>query len=333
MTNFLVPGKTCCEHYFYKPYEGICVRKQTPGGSFSERQPVIPGGSDTFCVYEASDGYVHIICTDSENHLIYAVRKDDCWKKYILSTLSKDIFVSDIRIYSIKNRLNFIYSALYNGETLMIHCILGDHARPTTVATLETSHFYIWKERVYFTNSSGVLGYALLSDEKPSVFYPICDDAHFCTISALAGKDLMVFTRNSRLFIDSEELLYDSRMETPIFVRGADRSYIMWKSGSFIRYIASFNGGVTWSEPMRFMNTGITPTLYIAHHKNSYNMYYGYGGDKNITLLGAPDIFSNTSPAYSEIDELKKQLYRSKAEVANAKMEIERLNRIISGML
>ena len=75
MTNFLVPAKDGVEHYFYKPYEGICLQIQSPGGSFREHQQVISSGRDIFCVYADSDGVLHLICTDSENHLIYAVRK------------------------------------------------------------------------------------------------------------------------------------------------------------------------------------------------------------------------------------------------------------------
>lgn len=333
MTNFLILSNDSPEHYFFKPYEGICVKKQSPSGSWQEHRPVLTDGGDIFCVYADSKGLVHLICTDSDNRLIYAIRKNDVWKKYTLSTLSKDIFISDIRIYPIKGRLNFLYSALYCGETLLVHCILGDHARPSTIATLETSHFYIKNSRIYFTNSQGTLGYSSLSDEAPSVFYPLAEDAHFCTVSDLCGKEIMIFTRNSRLFINGEEILYDCRMEMPVFVRGADRSYVMWKSGSFIRYITTFNGGATWSGPMCFMSTGISPSVFIAQQGEEYNMFYGYQSGSEITLLGAPDIFEKSSASYCEIDELKKQLSRSKAETESAKMEIKRLNKIISGMM
>lgn len=333
MTNFLIIRGGKVEHYFYKPYEGICMRKQSPGGTWQEHCSVLADGGDVFCVYADPKGNVHLICIDEENRLVYATQKSDIWKKYILTPLSSDIFVSDIRIYSINGRLNFLYSALYSGETLLVHCILGDHARPSTIATLETSHFYIQNHRVYFTNSSGTLGYASLSDEAPSIFHPLCEDAHFCTLSEICGKEIMIFTRNSRLYVNGGEMLYDSRMEMPVFVRGYDRSYIMWKSGSFVRYIATFNGGVTWSEPMRFMNTGITPTLYIAQTGDSYDMYYGCPGKSDITIFGVPDIFKMQNHFSSELEDLKKQLSKSKAETMNAKREIERLNRIISGMM
>lgn len=333
MTNFLISGDSGNELYFYKPYEGICVKKQNPGNNRQEHTPILPDGQDAFCAYSDSRGIVHIIYTDSENHLLYAVRKNGSWKKHILSSLATDIFLSDIRIYSVKGRLNFLYSALYCGETLLVHCILGDHARPSTVSALETSHFFIYKEKVYYTNALGNLGYSSLSDEAPSVFCPVAEDAHCCTLADLGANELLLYTRNSRLFVNNREILYDSVMENPVFVRGNDRSYIMWKSGGFIRYIATFNGGVTWSEPMRFMNTGISPSIYIAQRGNSYNMYYGYPGTHEVTLLGAPDIFGTQNQQCGEIDALKKQLSQSRAEAMSAKKEIERLNKIISGML
>lgn len=334
MTNYLIRTKNGIEHYFYRPYEGICAKRRISGGVWQEYKSVLKSGRDTFGVYADNQDRVHLICTDAENQLIYAVRKNDVWKKFILSGLSSDVFVCDMRIYPVGGRLNLLYSALYNGETLLVHCILGDHAKPQAVATLETSHFFIYNEKVYFTDVSGRLGYVLLSDEKPSGFYFLYDDAHFGTLSTLGGKELMIFTRGSRLFINGEEILYDSRMETPVFVKGADRAYIMWKSGSFIRYIATFNGGVTWSDPMRFMSTGVTPSLYIAQQGDIFNLYYGYQNEKDVTLLGAPDIFSE-SRDFSHADELERlklMLNTSMQELAEAKAEVARLNKIISKM-
>ena len=102
MTNFLISGDSGNELYFYKPYEGICVKKQNPGESHKEHTSVLPEGQDSFCAYADSRGTVHIIYTDSENHLLYAVRKNGSFKKHILSSLAPDIFLSDIRIYSVK---------------------------------------------------------------------------------------------------------------------------------------------------------------------------------------------------------------------------------------
>lgn len=334
MTNYLIRTKNGIEHYFYRPYEGICMRRRLGAGMWQEHKSVLKSGRDTFGVYVDDREQVHLICTDAENRLIYAIRKNDAWKKFILSGLSSDVFICDMRIYPVNGRLNLLYSALYNGETLLVHCILGDHAKPQAVAALEASHFFIYKQKVFFTDASGRLGYVLLSDEKPSGFYFLYDDAHFGTLSALGVKELTIFTRNSRLFINGEEILYDSRMEAPVFVKGADRAYIMWKSGSFVRYIATFNGGITWSDPMRFMSTGVTPSLYIAQQGDAFKLYYGYQNERDVTLLGAPDIFSegcNFSHT-DELERLKSALGTSARELAEARAEVARLNKIISKM-
>lgn len=332
MTNYLISTKKGIEHYFYRPYEGICMKRRLAGGIWQEHKSVLKSGRDTFGVYADDREQVHLICTDAENRLIYAIRKNDVWKKFILSGLNRDVFICDMRIYSVNGRLNLLYSALYNGETLLVHCILGDHAKPEAVAALESSHFFIYNQKVFFTDTSGRLGYVLLSDEKPSGFYFLYDDAHFGTLSSLGGKELIIFTRDSRLFINGEEILYDSRMENPVFVKGADRAYIMWKSGSFVRYIATFNGGITWSEPMRFMSTSATPSLYIAQWKDTFNLYYGYQSEKDVTLLGAPDIFSESRNfSYTdELERLKTTLGTSMRELAEARAEVARLNKIIS---
>lgn len=333
MTNYLILPGSAPEHYFYRPYEGICMQAQSISGIWQERTNILPGGKEGFGIYADKSGKVHIICVDDENNLIYAVRKESVWKKYTLTSISKDIFVSDMRLYNIGGRLNLLYSALYNGEYLLIHCILGDHAKPSTVDTLETSHFYLYDNKAYYTNSKGELGFVSLSDEKPSGFNRIYENAHCPNISNINGKELLVFTRESRIFVNNEEILYDSRMEMPICVKGTDKLYIMWKSGSFIRYITTFNGGITWSDPMRFMSTGTAVFLYLAQQGDAFNYYYGYNNGKDITLLGAPDIFSEPAdyalPHPNELEKLKIMLDMTRQEVLDAKKEIMRLNKTI----
>lgn len=333
MTNFLIMLKGVPEHYFYRPYEGICMHSRNVSGIWQERTAVLPGGKDGFGVYADKNGVVHLICIDGENKLTYAVGRDGIWKKYVLTSLHDDIFVSDMRLYNVGGRLNLLYSALYNGENMLIHCILGDHAKPSTVDTLEAPHFYVYDNKVYYTNAAGELGYVLLSDEKPSGFNRLYPDAHCPTLESFAGKDFLLYTRESRLFINNEEILYDSRMEMPICVKGNGKIYIMWKSGSFIRYITTFNGGVTWSEPMRFMNTGVKASIFTAQQGENFNYYYGYTGEKDITLLGAPDIFTEpadyTLPQPNEFEKLKIMLDMTRQEVMDAKKEIARLNKTI----
>ncbi len=333
MTNYLITSKNTPEHYFYKPYEGICCRHSSPGGTWQEHTNVIENGKDGFSVFADKSGNVHLICTDNENNLIYAVRKSGIWKRYALSSLSEDIFVSQMQLYSVGDRLNLLYSALYNGENLLVHCVLGNHAKPSTVASMENPHFFVDSDRVYYTNAHGQLGYSQLADEKPAQFVKCYEDGHYCTISRYGGNEFMLFLRDSKLFLNGSELLYDSRIELPLFVCGADRLYIMWKSGSFIRYITSFNGGAAWSEPMRFMNTAMPFSLYTAPKDGGICLYYGYHSNKELTLLGKPDIFrsavSCSLPSQSELELLKNALSSAQQELADTKKEVSRLSGLL----
>ena len=266
---------------------------------------------------------------------VYANCRNNGWKRYILAKIPKDVVVCNMHLYAIRGRLNLLYSVLFSGEHLLIHCILGNNAKPSTVSKLSGPHFFVYKNKVYYTNHEGTLGFTDLADEKPAIFNRLYDDAKAVSIWEDSGKEFLIFVRNSRLFINGKEILYDSAIENPIFVKGTDRLYIMWKSGGFIRYISSFNGGATWSEPMRFINTGITPRLYTYCSGNVFRLYYGYEAKNNLTLLGVSNVFSKDLHPFenSELNEIKNKLSKKTQEAENAKKEIERLNKILSGLI
>lgn len=336
MTNYLIPVNDTSEHYFYRPYEGICMRVRKNSGKWQERITVLEHGNDGFGVYADKHANVHLVCTNDKNELIYAARKKGVWKKYILSRLSDEIYVSDMRLYSIKGRLNLIYSALYNGENILIHCILGDHAKPSTIGSSETPYFFIYNEKVYYTNTLGNLGYASLSDEKPSEFITVYHDAHCGSLNTFSDSEFTVFTRESKLFVNGKELIYDSRMEMPFCIPGKDRLYVMWKSGSFVHYITSVNNGVTWSKPMRFMSNGSDISVFLTQQDDFFAPYYGYCTDNDIILPGKPSIFKSsadcTLPPLGELEKLRNALSSAQNDINETKQDIKRLDKIISGL-
>ena len=335
MANYLINQKSGGEYYFYKPYEGICVKKRNPSGTWQDHTQVIALGIEPFSVYQASDLSIHIVCVDAENKLVYATKRNNVWKKYTIARFTEGIFLSDIQLYSVRGRLNVLYSALYNGENLLIHCILGNHAKPSTISVLENSHFFIFDTRVYCTNSAGVLGFYDLNDEKPSFFNKVLENSHHASVWSYEGKEFLLFIRDSCLYINEKKILKDERIENPVFIAGADRIYVMWKSGNFIRYISSFNGGFTWSEPMRFINTGSSFKLYRFQSGNMARHYYGYENSNNLTILGMPDLFKKDA-TFDENDQLSKiklQLDIKTKEAEQAKKEVERLNKLLSGLM
>lgn len=334
MTDYIVMPRGVPEHYFYRPYEGICKKNRAPSGSWHERTSVISGGKDGFSVYVDKAGDVHLICVNAENKLVYALRKAGLWKQYVLSDLNDEISVSNMRLYSIGGRLNVLYSALYNGENLLIHCILGDHAKPSTVAKLENPHFCIHKSKVYYTNEQGVLGWCDLSDEKPSEFHKLYEDAHYCHVCTFSEREQILYMHDSKLYLNGVRLLYDTRMEYPVCVIGTDRLYVMWKSGSFVRYITSFNGGATWSDVMRFMNTNANLSLYLVQKGDEQISCYGCSGEKDLTVFAKPDIFDNSAeyvvPTESELEKLRSLLDETRLDILDAKRDINRINTVIS---
>lgn len=331
MANYLINRGHIGEHYFFKPYEGICMKRLSPSNTFSEHTQIVALGREPFSVLNASDGSIHLVCADSENMLVYANCRNNVWKRYIIANLSKDISVSRMHLYSVRGRLNLLYSVVLGGEHLLIHCILGNHAKPSTVSALLDSHFFVYKNKVYYTKPDGALGFTSLEDEKPEIFNRMYDDARSVSVWEDSGKEFLIFIRNSRLFINGKEILYDSAIENPVFVKGADRLYIMWKSGGFIRYISSFNGGATWSEPMRFINTGVSPKLYTFRNGNTLRLYYGYENGNILTTLGVSNVFA--ARENSELKDMKNKLCEKTQEAENAKKEVERLNKILSGLI
>ena len=335
MTNYLIMRGDTPEHYFFKPYEGICVKRRSASGIWQTAVPVFSGGRDGFGIYCGKDKNVHLICTDYDGKLIYAVSQGDEWKKYVISKLSPDIAVSDMRLYSIRGRLNLMYSALYNGENLLVHCILGDHAKPSTIDTLETPHFFIKGTKVYYTNSNGVFGFVNISDEKPVGFHSLYEDAHFGTVYTIDGKDNILFSRNSSVFLNGTEVAHDSYIEMPILVKAPGKTYIMWKNSGFVWYALSLDDE-NFNKPMRFMSTGRTMNIYILQTENNFLPYYGYDAQRELVLLGNPEIFGNPiSYKFSdttELEKVKSMLNQTQKEVIDAKKEIARLEKVLSSL-
>lgn len=332
MTNYIVLPKNTPEHYFFR--SGIYMKKQTPSGIWQEPIPIFSGGRDGFSVYCSKDS-VHLICTDYGGDLIYAVSAKDEWKRYVISKLNSDIAVLDMRLYNVRGRLNLMYSALYNGENLLVHCILGDRAKPSTIDILETPHFFIKGNKAYYTNANGVFGSVNLADEKPSVFTPIYEDAHFGTVYDVIGKERILFSRSSSVFLDGKELAHDTHLEMPILADIGGKIYVMWKSGNFVRYITSVDGE-NFGEPKRFMNTGKTMNIYTVQKGNDFKYYYGYETQSGTVLLGNPDVFEMSADysaqRRSELERIKNMLNQTQQDISDAKKEIARLGKVISSL-
>ena len=316
--NYLIKNGIGGEYYFHKPYEGICMKRCDTNGKFGEHTQIVPLGKEPFSVLKTHDSTVHILCLDGQNRLIYAKKRNNVWKKHTLSSLNPKISVLKMQIYTVNERLNLLYSARFNGEILLIHCILTENAKPSCLAKLSNHYFCIFGGRVFYTAKNGALGFTTLDDEKPEFFNKLFADAQFPILWEFCGKENLAFIHDSRLYIDGREIVFDEKIEHPVFVRGTDRLYLMWKSSSFIRYISSFNGGITWSEPMRFISTGTLPKIYSLQNEDDFSFYYGYERGNHLTLLGASNLFEN------------RESFATNNEQKNPKINAEQLNQILT---
>ena len=189
MSNYLIGRGNSGEHYFFRPYEGLCMKRLNPSGTFSEHSQIVALGREPFSVFLSSDGSIHLVCADAENMLVYATSRNGVWKRYIIAKIPNGVVVTKMHLYAVGGRLNLLYSALFSGEHLLIHCILGNHAKPSTVSALSCPHFFVHKNTVYYTKPDGMLGFTPLYDEKPENFNRLYDDAESVSVWEKDEKD------------------------------------------------------------------------------------------------------------------------------------------------
>lgn len=291
MGNRLVVTDIGTEHYFHRQTGEIFIHCYSKTGSMSDVFCITDDAKGPFCVISDMSNQRHLIYVDDKNRLLYAIGKNCEWKKYTLSALNHSIHPRNMEIFPVHGRLNLIYSAEYDGKCVLVHCILGNHAKPHIIDTASSDRFWIYDKKAYYTNSHGDIGYADLSDEKPDTFCKICENGDNISVYNYSGKEFFLHTRECRLFVNSKELVYDSRIGIPVLTASRGKLYLMWKSGGYVRYITSKDGGETWDNPMRFMTNGAAiETFTMQKCGNSY-MFYGYTSPCELHLFSRPDIF------------------------------------------
>jgi len=291
MNNQLLVSPEKKEHYFSVQNKGIFLRRKDRNGLWLERETVIEDAKGPFCVYMDTSGITHVIYVTADNTLSYGIRRDSLWKTHKLSRLNPEIQPESFRIYPVCGRLNLLYSVTYSDEILLIHCILGNHAKPQTVDKLNSPHFWICNNKVYYSNAQGTCGCVDLTDEKPDTFVKMYDNAQNISVYNIADKEIVLFTRENKLYINNTEIMYDTRMEIPVLTEADKILYVLWKSGGYVRYVTSKDLGNTWSSPMRYMTSGAEICLYTAEFLGNSYLFYGYSTSCDLHLFSKPDLF------------------------------------------
>lgn len=283
MFNLLLSDMS--RHYFSLSGSGIFVRRKEDNGLWSPSECITEDAKGCFWVYAGAGGSQHMIYADRCNNLTYAQMRAGKWKNHILTKFNSQLEPISMQLYTVSGRLNILCSAIYKDEILLFHCILGDKAQPHKVASLMSPHFWIYNNCVYYTLKDGNLCYTQLSDEKPQGYSPMRQSGENVSIYDIGGESITVCSHERRLYINQKEIIYDTRMETPALVSTPDAIYVMWKSGGYVRYIASHNNGKTWSSPMRFAASGAEIQLYHVQNADSTQLMYGYNTTTGLHLF------------------------------------------------
>lgn len=231
--DYILKGRNKQSRYFYRAGKGILVSSEE---NIYLPETVLNGVKPPFSVYE-SEGVVHIIAVGQNNELIYAAGKNKELKKYSLCTISEGLEIIELKTVSTGGRTDLLYSAGYRGEILLIHCVLGNQAKPSVIDKMKTGDFFLYAGRVYYTNASGDLGYQDLSDGKPDHFCLLVNGATDIYIRVFDEDEYMIYKKDNTIFINHIPRFRIREAENPILCRRGDSVVLIFKSGRILEYI------------------------------------------------------------------------------------------------
>ncbi len=269
--DYIIKDKNTAEHYFIRQGSGLAVACEK---NMLLPETILPDVKNAFCVYKA-DGFLHIICVNGKNELVYILKKEEEYKQYILCELKDGLSVGDVKITSSGGRLNLLYSAAFEGEFMLIHCVLGNHALPSVIDKMSDSYFFLFGDRVYYTNRNRTLGYQELTDGKPDHFISIAENAfkpYLCTDN---GKNYLVYIKDDTIYVNHIPKYADSEADTPVIAAENGYPTLVWKSGAALKY-ADISDSRT--APRRVAGTGM-PTLYSIQDDDGIRYNYAQKSD------------------------------------------------------
>ena len=302
--DYLIEENNTAVHYFVRTGEGL-VRQCARGGSWQPRECILRGAHDGFGLY--TDGKtVHIVAATDEGELLYVTGSDKAWRRFILKKIGQDLRILTIKLYPVRGRLNMLYTVAVNDDILLMHCILGDNAKPNTVSKLLTDSFFISNLRVYYAIPDGRAGFCELADEKPELFIRIADN---CGVPYIFNRH-MAYISNGKIYFDSRELCCDEEAEQIIITESDARLFVAWKSRDFVRYIPA---DAKEAQPHCIINPAREARLYAVWRDDNLEYFYGSNSDAELVTYINPSPFGPRTSSAS--DSLRRRLEDMKNEI------------------
>lgn len=309
--DYLIEENNTPVHYFARAGEGL-MRQCARGASWQPRECILRGARDGFGLYPDGDK-IHIVTVTQADEMIYLIGKERDWRRFILKKLSPDVCVLTIKLYPVRGRLNMLYSVLMNDEILLMHCILGNNAKPHTVARLESDSFFISGMRVYYAMPDGRTGFCELADEKPELFIRIADN---CGVPYIfAGH--MAYISEGRVYFDSRALCCDEKAEEVIITESDARLFVVWKSGDFVRYLPADSAG---KKPYCIINPAREAKLYTVWRNDAIEYFYGSNSETELVTYINPTPFGPQTQCTT--DSLRRRLEDMKTEISELRRKL-----------
>lgn len=295
-------------HFFYQKDKGLMMSGRQ--GAYLPEQ-IFENSTEKFCAYGNDEG-VHIICVSTGNELVYILVQGTKAKEYVMCELKEDLSVREISLAESKNMLNLFYSAEYEKETLLVHCVLGNHARPSVIDKIKNGNFFTFGGRVYYTNLSGILGYQEFTDGKPDRFIHIADGAEDAYLCSDGEKEYMTYRRGSTIYINHIPKLDDIDVKAPIIAKRSNRLILMWKSGAIVKYTDL----ETSAPAKKMLSTGEQSPCCV---QEGTDIFYDYSmPGKNYEIESKK----------SEIKEIINSIFGIKNEIKEIEEKIRRIDKI-----
>ncbi len=290
--NYILYTDNTFMHFFHSPSEGLCL-KEKKKGRWSEPEIIYREALDGFSVYSDSKGLIHILCADKKGAIFYITKKDEEWKCFTLSGENPDILPIEFKIAKAGNIINFFYTAEYKRSYILVHCVLGKNAKPEILDTLyhNSPAFSVSSDKVYYTNQDKVLGFCNFSDSKPALFSKIAENATDCYAVNFCDKEYTLYKKDSFIVLNGTEIFSDPLAEKPLISVMDNKLTVQWKSNNFVRYLTSFNNGVTWSAPMRFIGSGEKICEFCILNHGEPHICYGQNLKPDPVIYGKSNLF------------------------------------------
>ena len=231
MYNYIVKTDDGARIYYYKPVLGICEV------SGNLENIILKDATDKFFVYRDKDA-IKAVVLNNKAQLLYMTYKKGEWKSYVIATIKKDIKIEKIMV----------------GTN-------GNNAMPSVIAKLYDKEFFLFGKSVYYSNENLIIGYQSFADSKPDRFIP-CYEGE-CTY--VIDKKI-VYKKDNDIFINEKKICSDKNIKMPVLVK----DLLMWKAGSYIRYIPLSTGKIR-----QFVSSGVEPEIFVLAAANECFYYYG----------------------------------------------------------